>query len=45
MSRFKVGYTQTSEDNREATHGEIDKARREHCGMFEYGDVDSDWER
>jgi hypothetical protein len=45
MSRFKVGYTQTSEDNREAIHGEIDKARREHCGMFEYGDVDSDWER
>jgi hypothetical protein len=45
MSRFKVGYTQTSEDNREAIQGEIDKARREHCGMFEYGDVDSDWER
>ena len=45
MSRFKVGYTKTSEDNREAIHGEIDRARRAHCGMFEYGDVDSDWER
>ena len=45
MSRFNVGYTQTSDANREAIHGEIDKAIREHCGMFEYGDVDSDWER
>ena len=45
MSRFKVGYTKTSEDNREAIQGEIDRARRDHCGMFEYGDVDSDWER
>ena len=45
MSRFKVGYTKTSEDNREAIQGEIDRARREHCGMFEYGDVDSNWER
>jgi endonuclease YncB( thermonuclease family) len=44
MSRFKVGYTQTSEDNREAILAEIDRARREHTGMFEYGDVDSDRE-